>query len=218
VSRTPSFEDLTARARIREAALDQFAENGFERTTIRGIAAAAGVSPGLVRHHFGSKQELHEAVDQYVLDEIRRVNNELMVEGVRGTFSVTAASREAMQPFQRYLSRSIVDGSKTIATLFDQMVDLTEGWVGLADEAIPDDPPFSDRRTRAAVFTAMVLGVSLLHEHLTRVLGVDLFAPEGDRQLTEAMLDIYSRALLSRELAASARATLYPPSVQRSST
>ncbi len=54
----PAAEDLTARARIRDAALAQFAEYGFDRATVRGIAGAAGVSPGLVRHHFGSKNGL----------------------------------------------------------------------------------------------------------------------------------------------------------------
>src|SRR5262249_4006130 len=73
-----AFEDLTAGARIREAALAQFAEHGFERTTIRGIARAAGVSPGLLRHHFGSKQELKDAVDAHVMAEIRRANAEVM--------------------------------------------------------------------------------------------------------------------------------------------
>ena len=44
--------DLTARARIRDAALRLFAERGVEGVTIREIAEAAGVSGGLVRHHF----------------------------------------------------------------------------------------------------------------------------------------------------------------------
>ena len=44
VEPSPAPDDLTARARIRQAALSQFAEHGFERTTIRGIAAEAGVS------------------------------------------------------------------------------------------------------------------------------------------------------------------------------
>jgi len=35
--------DLTARARIREAAIRHFADDGYERTTIRGIAATVGV-------------------------------------------------------------------------------------------------------------------------------------------------------------------------------
>jgi TetR/AcrR family transcriptional regulator, regulator of cefoperazone and chloramphenicol sensitivity len=40
---------------------------------------------------------------------------------------------------------------------------------------------------------------------------VDTFAPEGDRRVALAMLDIHSHAQVSPELAASARAALGPP-------
>jgi AcrR family transcriptional regulator len=43
---------------IRAAARRQFSELGFDRATIRSIAAEAGVDPALVIHHFGSKQRL----------------------------------------------------------------------------------------------------------------------------------------------------------------
>lgn len=202
-----AFEDLTARARIRDAALAQFAEHGFERTTTRGIAAAAGVSPGLVRHHFGSKQALREAVDAHVSQEIRRLSDEVMADGRRGDLARSAVSRQAIRPFQGYLLRALSEGSTTIATIFDQMVDTTEQWLELADKDRTDSPD-ADRRTRAAVFTAMALGVPLLHAQLSRVLGVDTLSPEGDRQVAVALLDIYSHAQLSPELAASARAGL----------
>jgi AcrR family transcriptional regulator len=45
-------------ARILAAARARFAESGYERTTIRSVAAAAEVDPGLVMHYFGSKAEL----------------------------------------------------------------------------------------------------------------------------------------------------------------
>lgn len=45
-------------AAIRAAATRQFSELGFDRATIRSIAAEAGVDPALVIHHFGSKQRL----------------------------------------------------------------------------------------------------------------------------------------------------------------
>ena len=49
-------------ARILAAASRLFVERGYERTTIREIARAAGVDGGLVMHYFGSKQELFQRV------------------------------------------------------------------------------------------------------------------------------------------------------------
>jgi AcrR family transcriptional regulator len=52
------------RKAIAGAARRQFAQLGFDRTTIRSVAAEAGVDPALVLHYFGSKQRLFlEAVD-----------------------------------------------------------------------------------------------------------------------------------------------------------
>lgn len=46
-----------------------FAEKGYEQSTMRDIAAAVGVVPGLCYRYFESKQELfHTAVSQYVSD------------------------------------------------------------------------------------------------------------------------------------------------------
>jgi AcrR family transcriptional regulator len=52
------------RDQILEAARGLFADRGYDRTTIRSVAAAAGVNQGLVHHYFGSKQQLYrEALD-----------------------------------------------------------------------------------------------------------------------------------------------------------
>lgn len=44
--------------RILTAARQLFAELGYDRTTIRAVASAAGVDAGLVMHYFGSKDLL----------------------------------------------------------------------------------------------------------------------------------------------------------------
>jgi AcrR family transcriptional regulator len=204
-SRGPAYDDLTARARIRQAALAQFAEQGFERTTIRAIAAAAGVSAGLVRHHFGSKQALRDAVDAHVLAEIRWISDEIKKDSERGDLAPSIVARQAVHPFQGYVVRSLTEGSAGMAAMFDEMVDLSAQWLAKMDENRTDQP-MADIRTRAAVVNAMALGIPLLREHLSRVLGVDTFSPEGDRRVAMALLDIYSHALVSPELAASARA------------
>lgn len=211
--REPAFDDLTGRARIRQAALAQFTEHGFERATIRGIAAAAGVSPSLVRHHFGSKQELRDAVDGHILQEIRRMTEELMAAARRGEIDAAVVSREAIRPFQGYLARALVQGSTTLAVFFDEMVRSSEAFMALDD----GDTHVVDLHTRAAVATAMALGVPLLRDQLSRVLGVDTFSVEGDRRVALALLDIYAHAMVTEEFAAKARAALLatntPPAV-----
>jgi AcrR family transcriptional regulator len=47
--------------RILDSASKLYAEAGFEGTSVRQIAAAAGVSLGMIRHYFGSKEGLYRA-------------------------------------------------------------------------------------------------------------------------------------------------------------
>ena len=54
--------DSGTRERILTAARDAFAGEGYDRATIRSIAAAAGVDPALVHHYFGTKEDLSTAV------------------------------------------------------------------------------------------------------------------------------------------------------------
>ena len=107
----PAFEDLTARARIREAALVLFAERGIEGATIRDIARAAGVSGGLVRHHFGSKDDLRDACDSYALDQLMGLKEQAVLQGRIADAGFMSAAQPALLVIFRYLARSMVDGS-----------------------------------------------------------------------------------------------------------
>ena len=53
-------DDRTTRAVIRDEALALFAAEGPAGVSLRRVAAAAGVAPGLIVHHFGSKEGLLE--------------------------------------------------------------------------------------------------------------------------------------------------------------
>jgi len=198
-------EDLTARARIRDAALAHFGEHGFDKATIRDIAETAGVSSGLVRHHFGSKQALREACDDYLLRTVRRLNDEVWDAVAAGDVGRATAARVPMGPYQRYIGRTLVDGSG--GELFDAIVEMGEAWLTLVDER-RTDPPQADRRNRAALVAAMALAVPMLRDHLTRAMGVDLTTPEGDVVLMRTLVDLHSHPLMSQEEAAAARAGL----------
>lgn len=51
-----------SRRRIFEAATARFTADGFQRTTIRAIAADANVDPAMISYFFGGKQQLYSAV------------------------------------------------------------------------------------------------------------------------------------------------------------
>jgi len=56
------------RAAIAAAAQRIFASQGYERATIREIAAAAGIDPTMVMRYFGSKDRLFAEVAEFDLD------------------------------------------------------------------------------------------------------------------------------------------------------
>ena len=58
------------RAAILTAARELFAENGFERTTMRAVAARAEVDPALIHHYFGTKDQLLAASLELPIDPV----------------------------------------------------------------------------------------------------------------------------------------------------
>ncbi|MEV5434180.1 TetR family transcriptional regulator [Streptomyces sp. NPDC052701] len=60
-SRERSADAPATRDRILEAAREEFSARGYDRTSVRGIAKAAGVDPALVHHYFGTKEQVFEA-------------------------------------------------------------------------------------------------------------------------------------------------------------
>jgi AcrR family transcriptional regulator len=56
------------RDRILANARELFARNGIDRTSIRAVAAAAGVDAALVHHYFGTKRQLFAAAIRIPID------------------------------------------------------------------------------------------------------------------------------------------------------
>jgi len=59
--RRPRTESADTRDRILTVAREEFSERGYEKTSVRGIAKAAGVDSALVHHYFGTKEQIFEA-------------------------------------------------------------------------------------------------------------------------------------------------------------
>ncbi|MEU1779140.1 MULTISPECIES: TetR family transcriptional regulator [Streptomyces] len=60
-ARTDAGDGPGARERILAAARAEFAERGYDKASIRGMARSAGVDPALVHHYFGPKERIFAA-------------------------------------------------------------------------------------------------------------------------------------------------------------
>jgi len=198
-----AFEDLTARARIRDAAIRLFADRGAHGTTVRDITRAAGVSPGLLRHHFGSKEALRAACDHYVLDRIVKIKEQFVLDGEAGNPGFLPSVHPTILLSYKYVTRALLDGSPGAAGMFDDMVTLTERWIGENAPGVTED-----RRAYAAVFVGMQSGMLAMHDHVSRALGADIFTTEGHLRMAGALADFHSHRLLDPEFVAQARAAL----------
>ncbi|ORB59536.1 TetR family transcriptional regulator [Mycobacteroides saopaulense] len=123
-------EDLTAKARIRNTALDLYAQYGEERISLRAVASEARVTLGLVQHHFKTKAGLREAVDQLVVDYF--VSTLRSVEDEKDPRKLAAARDaavrrmlEANPPIVNYVRRAVLEPSGEQMHLLDALIGLT---------------------------------------------------------------------------------------------
>ena len=153
--------DPTTRERIRDAAILRFARDGFG-ASIRSIATDAGVSPALVIHHFGSKDELHAECDEKVLAEIRATKNGSIDELAAGESILHRfASAEEYAPMLGYVLRSVQDGGPVGRTFIEQMIEDSVGYTKHGVEAGLVKPS-QDEPARARYLVLSALGMLML--------------------------------------------------------
>ena len=188
--------DLTGAARIRDAAIEQFGQNGFG-VGLRTIAEAAGVSAALVIHHFGSKDGLRKACDDYIAEEIRSGKSEAMRSTDPATWFAQMAEIESYAPLMAYLVRSMQTGGDLAKTLWQKMIDDAEDYLhdGVRTGLLK---PSRDPRARAKYLSITGGGGFLLylqmHENPT-----DLRAVLRDyaRDMVLPALEIYTDGLMA---------------------
>jgi AcrR family transcriptional regulator len=202
ISRSP--DDLTARAKIRDAAFELIAEQGVRGATLRGIARAAGVSPSLVNHHYGSKQGVVDAVAEWVNGLLR---------------SVSAADGGSRDPAEANVRRSaafleVLDGVPLLRSyirriLLDESPEGLDWFASIVDQGAADlrrreklglARPSDDVHAVAAILDFVALGPVLLPRHIEHALGGD--GGEGGEVTMHRW-----RAATSELL----RSALYPP-------
>lgn len=191
-----SAGDLTTTARIRDAAIEQFGQHGFG-VSVRAIATAAGVSPGLVIHHFGSKGGLRKACDEHVAETIRESKSESVQTTDPAAWFAAITEIEEYAPLMAYLVRSMQDGGDLAKVLWRRMIDNTEQYL---DEGVRAGTikPSPDPRARAHYLAIAGGGAFLLYLQLHDTPG-DLRAVLRDyaRDMVLPALEVYTQGVMA---------------------
>jgi AcrR family transcriptional regulator len=134
--------------RILAAARRIFAELGYDRTTIRAVASAAGVDGGLVMHYFGSKDLLFARAAEVPADELPSGTSENVAEALL----TSLGRRLADEPTA---SLAVLRSMLTNADAADRYRAAGEPQLNQLTEAIPTP----DADLRASLLSAIVHGV-----------------------------------------------------------
>ena len=173
-------DDLSGRARIREAALRLFAADGIAATSIRAVAEEAGVSPGLIVHHFESKDGLCRAVDEAALDRIERAVASVPASERVGdrveqqTQEIAIVIRDAPL-LADYIGRALVERGAAGVALFERMAERARGGLQAAARA-GNLQPGVDRRWAPLQLILLLFGPFLLRPLLEQDLGESLLS------------------------------------------
>ncbi|HIY41253.1 MAG TPA: TetR family transcriptional regulator [Candidatus Nocardiopsis merdipullorum] len=192
--------DLTARARIRDAAIECFGQQGFG-VSVRAIAKHAGVSAGLVIHHFGSKEKLREACDDHVIQLIRETKTETLTSHDSQTFLHQIAEVEEYAGILAYLVRALQTGGKLLQVLYERTLTDAEEYLakGVEEGVIrPSRDPAKRARWLAGAGLGSILLLITLQE---REPGEDIDFRRIMREWSEEMilpaLETYTEGLLT---------------------
>lgn len=187
--------DLTARARIRDAALLLFGRDGYAATSVRKVAEEAGVSAALVIHHFGSKEALRAACDAYVSRELVETGQADLERDLVGTMREWLTDMDRHRPAFDYLVRMLTsEDSAAGAALFDALLAQTQTMLD-ASVAGGVTRESQDRTAQAVMLATTALAPLVMGSHVGRALGGSGFDASVLARYMIPVLEVFTRGL-----------------------
>jgi AcrR family transcriptional regulator len=148
------------RARILHAARAEFAERGYDRTSVRGIAKAAGVDPALVHHYFGTKDEVFAAAIEVSLEPALTVAS---VVGPGGAGTGERLARSFLAVWEDPVTRAPLLAVVRSALSHEAAATVLRGVVlRQILERIASELDVPDPRLRAELAASHLIGIAIL--------------------------------------------------------
>lgn len=184
-----------------DAALEAFATDGFDGASIRDVTGAVGVGHNLIRHYFGSKEDLWRAAMHHGLEDacerlidLLRDEDRPARETMRAAVDLLVDEASVNTAAIRVLVAEATRGGPRFDYLFDHFI----GPIGAAlAESGDDRSGVSIELTGLFTFSAVFGSVSMTG--LLDRLGLTLPKAGGDDALPRQLTDLVLHGTLGRE-------------------
>lgn len=204
--RPPKEEQRNAREDLTEAAIRHFARHGFGKAALSGIASDAGVSIGMVRHYFGSKDGLIDHCNRIVTERLGGVfrailDGELPADGMAFIDEMqrrTVAELQGRVHLLYYLKHLSIDQPEASLAMFRDYFQLLQGELNRL-EALGHLRKDANKVWLTFQLMFMQMGPVYLSEQIEAIIGAPAHSERAIRERGEENVRFMKYGLLPRD-------------------
>lgn len=190
----PKTRNTKKKQLLLKKALKLFAQNGFAAVGVRQIAEEAGVSIGLIRMHFGSKDGLRKELDRLVMQSVSDLyqgmlshpGDNLLDHMVQDAVMFSNQDVDMLM----YLRMALMENSPGAQEIAAELLKITESWISVFDEKGLLRANV-DKKFAALFMTFNLVGPLMLEPFAQKMVGASMY----DADVVERRNKILNQAL-----------------------
>lgn len=183
--------------RLIQAALTLFGQQGVDGTTVRDVVSHAGVSLGLIRTHFGSKQGLQEATNEYVFQQLEGIYTAAAAGGTTASLDDLTRGQWGLEnnapKIMAYL-RQVISKPEQSADLFERLYQHIYAFVIRANQN-GDIQAGPDLRWSAFTIMSLLLGPLIMEPYSKKIIGDSMFSETSLLERNKTYRQIFAHGL-----------------------
>jgi AcrR family transcriptional regulator len=196
------------RERIIQAAFVAFAEEGYVGASTRRIAAEAGVNPPALQYYFDSKEGLHRACGQFIVDEVMTQlapafersraalagERQEAVEALRDLverLAVVSMAKAETEGWSRFMGRCEADDIGPASRVVEEGIaaPLKTAVIDLVAHALALEPDDPGARLRAMLILSQLTAFHTKRDSLLATMGWSAFSAESIDMVKRVLSD-----------------------------
>ena len=207
IGRPSASEKGDRRRALLDSALELFAGKGFANVELREIAANAGVTVGLIRHYFGSKDDLIDEATDHVVTRLQSVFERMLsdVEAKNAEEFIEILNQRAYDiilpeyDLLMFLKHMVIELPEKSIPVFQTYYQMLQAELAGLEKTSTINPQIN-KSSMTFLLMFIQLGPVLLSKQIEAILGKSVRDPETVRLRIDTNAHILKYGLVERDV------------------